>query len=209
MARNWDEVIPGALRRQDFLWRFWEKINTEPVKDPWCWEWTGAHRRHGYGAMGINYHMVVATRIMWTAVNGMIPVVDGKPLFVLHRCDNPKCVRPEHLFLGNHQANMDDRTRKGRAPTGDRNGARIHPGIHQGMKHHNAILDDNTVLAIREASANGVTVKKLAIQFGLKARTIYAVRDGQNWGHLPNQFRDRFPCKHHCKKAGAAREDLI
>lgn len=88
--------------------RFWEKVVTSPDS---CWLWTGAQSPRGYGAFVVSRGDVrTASRVSWELVNGPIP--DG--LWVLHRCDNPPCVNPDHLFLGTHQDNMDDMAQKGR-----------------------------------------------------------------------------------------------
>ena len=87
--------------------RFWEKVN----KTIDCWEWIGAIDRHGYGKFSIKYKKYIAHRISWELHNGKIP----KGICVLHRCDNRKCMNPEHLWLGTQQDNSDDMIRKGRS----------------------------------------------------------------------------------------------
>lgn len=78
-----------------------------------CWPWTGSATHLGYGLIrgtGSPGKQLMATRVSWELAYGFHP---GK-LFVCHRCDNPPCVNPSHLFLGTHQDNMDDMVRKGR-----------------------------------------------------------------------------------------------
>lgn len=87
--------------------RFWERVS----RSSRCWIWTGAHDRAGYGWMRIDGIIIGAHRIAWELAYGPIP--DG--LLVCHHCDNPTCVRPSHLFLGDHQDNYDDMVTKGRA----------------------------------------------------------------------------------------------
>ena len=82
-----------------------------------CWLWTGSKQHNGYGRM----HLIIdgkrtmqqAHRIAWS-IHHRLPILDG--LWVLHRCDNPPCVNPEHLFLGTRSDNMQDASRKGRIP---------------------------------------------------------------------------------------------
>ena len=76
-----------------------------------CWEWTGAKKPTGYGEVTIDYKAYRAHRVSWTFFFGDIP----EGLHVLHKCDNPGCVNPYHLFLGSHQDNMTDCARKGRS----------------------------------------------------------------------------------------------
>ena len=75
-----------------------------------CQEWTGSHDRKGYGRIKANGKNQAAHRVAWELAFGAIP--DG--LFVLHRCDNPPCVKPAHLFLGTNAVNMADCVAKGR-----------------------------------------------------------------------------------------------
>ncbi len=96
--------------------RFWKKVNQAgPVireELGCCWEWTGSTAANGYGnfAHPDKSFGKLAHRISWIFEHGII----AEGLLVLHKCDNRKCVRPDHLFLGNHQANALDASAKGR-----------------------------------------------------------------------------------------------
>lgn len=90
--------------------RFSEKIGSTSSSD--CWPWVGARVRGLHGHMDKTWiGETVASRISWILFKGKIP----KGLFVLHKCDNPPCVNPNHLFLGTQQDNVDDMWKKGRA----------------------------------------------------------------------------------------------
>ncbi len=85
---------------------FWRKV----VRTKTCWLWTAAKNEKGYGVFGIGKETDKAPRISWRLLKGPIP----RGLFVLHKCDNPACVRIEHLFLGTNKENVDDMIAKGR-----------------------------------------------------------------------------------------------
>jgi len=88
--------------------RFWR--NVKNVGGEGCWEWTGTKTTGGYGVLSVDRRPEKAHRIAWRLTHGE----PAPHFFVCHRCDNPPCVRPDHLFLGTHQDNMGDMVRKGR-----------------------------------------------------------------------------------------------
>jgi hypothetical protein len=94
--------------------RFWEKVDRQAEG---CWNWKAAKQHNGYGYLhaggGKTRKPARAHRVSWELHNGPIP----EGLWVLHKCDNPSCVRPDHLFLGDRVDNMNDAAAKGRVTT--------------------------------------------------------------------------------------------
>jgi len=86
--------------------RFWAKVR----KTKKCWLWTAATNEKGYGIFGVRKFTDKAPRISWRLTRGPIP----EKLFVLHHCDNPLCVNPDHLFLGTNNDNVRDMFNKKR-----------------------------------------------------------------------------------------------
>lgn len=156
--------------------RFWEKVNKDgpvpahcPEIGP-CWIWTAGinHQRGGYGMFALRKGVIRRShRIAWELANAR-PVPEG--LMVLHRCDNPPCVRPAHLFTGTGAENVADMIGKGRDTQ-----AR---GSQRSKK-----LTEADVAAIRDARSRGVKGKLLAAQYGVTTPTIYQVTRTR-WTHV-------------------------
>lgn len=91
-------------------WTIQQKLDRYILKSDTCWEWQGGCSVSGYGVVDVNGVSKRAHRTVWELANGPIP--DG--MLICHSCDNPKCVRLEHLFLGTSKDNSIDMVRKGR-----------------------------------------------------------------------------------------------
>lgn len=140
--------------------RWHPKTTDEVIQDFWsfvdrsaegCWEWQGqilSVNNYGRYRRKNPYGTERAHRIAWMIANGPIP----KGMYVCHKCDNPPCVNPSHLFLGTQADNMQDMHLKGRG--------------HAGESHANAKLSDEEVEIIR-SNPLGVTQRELASKFGV------------------------------------------
>lgn len=154
--------------------RFWARVEYEPNSG--CWLWTGAPVRKGYGRIHVGGRRpkgrdILAHRFSWAVSWGPIP----NGAWVLHRCDNPPCVNPDHLFLGDHVANMADMAAKGRAVNTP----------HRGEEQIQAKLSDSAVNRIRTLYASGqATQRGLAAQYGVSKTLIGNVVRGENWNHV-------------------------
>lgn len=148
--------------------RFWAQVN----KTDTCWEWT-SKTVVGYGVIkltpsfrGEKVKRQGAHRVSWELHNGPIP--DG--LWVLHRCDNRRCVNPDHLFLGTHGDNMRDMVEKKRSK-----------GAPPGEAHHFAKMKQSEVDEARALYDQGWKYKDIAKRYGVTAHTISRIARRVTW----------------------------
>jgi len=130
-----------------------------------CWEWSGAVQSKGYGYMTRNKRNWLAHRRMAWCLG--VPI---KGLCVLHKCDNPACVRPSHLFVGTPADNSGDMVQKGRSCRGEKQGQSVL-----------TVLD---VQEIRSLAAAGRPHVSIAAEFGVSDRTINGIAARKRWGWL-------------------------
>lgn len=135
---------------------FWPFV----LKTDGCWIWTGTVSKNGYPVVSIGNKLHYAHRYSYELHFGVL----GKD-FCCHKCDVPQCVRPDHLFRGNAQANMDDCKNKNRVP--------------RGMQRKNCRLSDDDVREIRTMLHNGVPRDSVASVFCISRRHVYDIMTGR------------------------------
>ena len=146
---------------------FWEHIDRTDS----CWLWTGYCPPGGYGRIGAR-PSITTHRLSWELHNGPIPA----GLCVCHKCDVPRCVNPDHLFLGTNTDNLRDAANKGRTASGSRVAHHCRPDL---LK-----LSADKVISIRELAAAGEQQKVLAARFGVHRSVISRVIARKRWGHI-------------------------
>jgi len=151
------------------------KLFGEIQKKNGCWEWQGLLNPSGYGETTCheNNKKEHAHRVSYRIFKGEIP----EEIYVCHKCDNRKCINPDHLFLGTAKDNMQDAKNKGRldhvklfAPKGEKNGS--------------SKLNDEKVREIRKEIELGVRCTVIARKYGVGSTVIYYIRDGKAWSHV-------------------------
>jgi len=154
---------------------FWERVDKGSEAGS-CWLWRGAKDPGGYGRVRYCGKTMLAHRLAFFLANGEL----GPDECVCHRCDNPPCCNPAHLFVGSRLDNNRDMVSKGR------HAATMRPGYHKiGEKHGCAKLTDRQAKEIAETYAKGgISQRKLADQYGVSQRTVAKIVLGIGWKHV-------------------------
>lgn len=145
-----------------------------PEPNSGCWLWYGSlFGSNGYGRLQVKSKSMAAHRYAWESHKGEIP----PGMLVLHKCDNPGCVNPDHLFLGTHQDNSDDKVSKGRHSRGVKHSsAKVNPA--RGEAVGRAKLKYTQVQKIQ---ASLLPQRKLAQMYGVTQATISQIKTGKTW----------------------------
>lgn len=156
---------PKAIPLEENFWSHVQKTDT-------CWFWTGAKDHNGYGRLIsrlLPKPQICAHRFSYEMRYGPI----SKGLYVCHRCDNPACVNPDHLFLGTQTENMADAKQKGRT--------------RHGSNHWRSKLDEQKVKRIFELRQTGMTHKAIANDLGVTPMAVGRVLRNQAWLHVKRE----------------------
>lgn len=138
--------------------RFWSHVD----KSGNCWTWTGARNHDGYGRFQLHGNIYNASRVSWVIVHGAIP-----PRYcICHTCDNPPCIRPDHLFLGTRSDNGRDMVSKGRATY--------------------AKLQPHQIPEIRQLRLLGWSLKAIANRFGVSLSMVSMIINRISWRDIPD-----------------------
>lgn len=163
--------------------RFFQKVEIPEDKSQ-CWIWIACLSKNGYGKIGDgprdSNKTLVASRVSWELHRGTIP--DGK--FVLHHCDNRKCVNPDHLWIGDSRDNILDCIKKGRRFVARTRTEMIELGmIRFGESHPQSKLTEGDVKEIRSIGG-AVSQRELGIRFGVEQTVISAILLRKTWKHV-------------------------
>lgn len=182
---------------------FWSKVNKDGptmahMETP-CWVWTGSRSSRGYGHAYVDRVGFRAHRLAFILSGGEV----GEGTEVCHACDNPPCVRPDHLWIGTHTDNMRDAASKGRLVhvrgdahwsrtqperlmRGDMHTSKRHPEkLLRGTDHPLASVDDATVIHIWTSADPAVTI---SVRYGVSRNVVQHIRAGNGWQHITNSL---------------------
>ena len=143
--------------------RFWRNVE----KSETCWRYVGNISPQGYGRIGQGATSILAHRLSWELAHGPI----ANDLCVLHKCDNPKCVNPSHLFLGTRPENQRDMAEKQRSCHGEQN--------------HCAKLTAAMVLDVRRRYDSGERLQDIANDAHITYKMVWNIGRRRNWRHIP------------------------
>ena len=151
-----------SYRRDPF--RFWNRVLIK--RSSTCWPFQGAINKGGYGKSSIDGRKTSAHRVAYEIAIGIIP--QGN--IVCHTCDNPLCCNPNHLFLGTHKTNAEDRNRKGRQASGSSNGK--------------TKLTVDEVKEIKSRLQNGESAMNISKSYNVHNYTIGNIKRGITWRNI-------------------------
>ncbi len=153
--------------------RFRERFHQKIEKQESCWMWISCLNNWGYGTVSRRGRTVLAHRVSYEISVGPIP----QGLLVLHRCDVPACIRPDHLFLGSAADNSADARKKGRLL------------LISGSRHGNAKLTEQAVATIRQEERlpnedKESFCRRIAMKYGVSRTCIYEIIHRRRWQHI-------------------------
>ncbi len=154
-----------------------------------CIEWQGNIDSTGYGRFYFTRQITLAHRASWLIFRGEIP----NGLCILHKCDNPPCVNPDHLFVGDRKDNARDMASKGRQWVQKNPIGRPVCPIElkpRGEKHGMSKMTDEIVRSIRIRAGKGETGKTLSIEYGCSRSLISQIIRGEIWGHVDGPIKN-------------------
>jgi len=164
-------LVPFKIEKatqNEKLERIKENYEKYVVRKEGCWDWTGYIDEKGYTLLSCSYKLGTTKghRASWMIHRGLIP----KGKLIRHICNNPICTNPEHLAIGTHQDNTDDKIKTGRQV--------------RGSKHGSAKLNEDQVKEIKNHVHNGISGPKIAKNYNVSCQVIYDIKNKKAWRHV-------------------------
>jgi HNH endonuclease len=174
-ARHVRDEIAAAHAKRDYLLSNYVEVKCEREELGNCWNWQGSSDGKGYGHLRFEGYDYRAPRLVWSIFHGPIP----PGLIIRHKCDNPRCIREDHLELGTYTDNSRDMYERGRAAST------------AGSLHGNTRITEDIASKILEASNKGNSDWTVGNLFGVSAHVVRNIATGETWGHIPGQRQIR------------------
>lgn len=180
-CRGHTGFIPGSALRisemtiDEKFERLKKSFEKHVIRKEGCWDWKGPIAKGGYPVMSCRPSIGPdrGHRASWVIHKGKIP----EGLYVCHSCDNPICTNPDHLWLGTHKENNDDKMRKGRQ-------GECKPPYKAGSDNGASKLKEDQVKEIKKLINSGKSCYGISKDFGVSKQTILRIKNGTNWKHV-------------------------
>lgn len=169
------QIRISELTEEERLERLKKSFEKHVIRQEGCWDWKGSKTPFGYAVMSCRREIGPdrGHRASWLIYRGKIE----KEMHVCHSCDNPICTNPDHLWLGTHKQNNDDKILKGRSNNAP-------PPTKKGSENGSSKLNEEQVREIKKMISQGRSCGKIAKEFDVSATTIKRIRNGENWAHV-------------------------
>lgn len=171
--------------------RFWAKVSKDAQHPKGCWEWQASRIRGGYGQFMLPSHVLALAHRVAFELEWGVALQQWPWLCVLHECDNPPCVNPAHLTVGDNKRNTEDCVAKGRGGgskrRGDRNGKRTKPNAQPpqcGSANGASKLNEWQVIGVMARSLQGVSQGQIAREFRISQTHARDIISSKYWAHL-------------------------
>lgn len=165
----------SEMTEEQKLERLKKSFEKHVIRQEGCWGWKGPLAKGGYPVMSCRPGIgpTKGHRASWLIHNGSLP----KDKHVCHKCDNPICTNPEHLWIGTQKQNNDDKIAKSRENN-------VPPPQKRGSENGSSKLKENQVVEIKKLLFEGHSMYGIAKEFGVSKTTILRIKKGENWAHI-------------------------
>lgn len=169
------QIRISELTNEEKLDRLKKSFEKHVVKQDGCWDWKGSINRNGYTVMSCRKEIgpITGHKASWVIHKGSIP----QYMHVCHTCDNRRCTNPDHLWIGTHKENNDDKISKGRARWAQ-------PPHKVGSDNGASKLVDEEVKKIKMLIESGRSCYSISKEFSVSSTTIKRIKNGINWSHI-------------------------
>lgn len=163
------------MSSEEKLERLKKSFEKHVIRKEGCWDWKGPISKGGYPVMSCRRQIGSdrGHKASWIIHFGEIP----ERMHICHKCDNPVCTNPDHLWIGTHKENNDDKIAKGRSRYKQ-------PPIKKGSENASAVLNERKVKEIKGLLNEGHSSYGIGKEFGVSKTTILRIKNGINWSHV-------------------------